>query len=261
MRGGLREVVVDPPDLARLPVLTTWPGDGGPFITLPIVVTKDRAGHAATSACTGCRSTTAARPACTGTSTRTAPRNFREADGRRMRGRRRPRRRSGDHLRGHRAAAAGRSTSSSSPGFLRGEPVELVQCATVDLEVPADAEIVLEGYVDPAETRLEGPFGDHTGYYSLADQYPVFHLTAMTHRQDADLPGHHRRPAADGGRLSRQGDRAALPAAPQLVQPEIVDIDLPGRGRLPRLRHRQHPQGVPGPGAQGHERALGHRAR
>src|SRR5205807_5288956 len=69
-------------------------------------------------------------------------------------------------------------------GFLRGKPVELVKCETVDLEVPASAEIVLEGYVNLDELRSEGPFGDHTGFYSLADEYPVMHLTCITHRKN-----------------------------------------------------------------------------
>src|SRR4030066_2079636 len=73
-------------------------------------------------------------------------------------------------------------------GFLRKQPVELVRCRTVDIEVPAHAEVILEGYVDPDDLRTEGPFGDHTGYYSLADEYPVFHVTAVTHRKDAIYP-------------------------------------------------------------------------
>ena len=73
-------------------------------------------------------------------------------------------------------------------GFLRKEPVELVRCRTVDIEVPAHAEVILEGYVDPGELRVEGPFGDHTGYYSLADRYPVFHVTCVTRRRDPIYP-------------------------------------------------------------------------
>ena len=69
-------------------------------------------------------------------------------------------------------------------GFLRQSPVELVKCKTVDLEVPADAEIVLEGYVEEGEVRLEGPFGDHTGFYSRAKEFPVFHVTCMTHQKN-----------------------------------------------------------------------------
>ena len=73
-------------------------------------------------------------------------------------------------------------------GFLRGKKVELVKCKTIDLEVPGNAEIILEGYVDPGEMAEEGPFGDHTGYYSPPDYYPVFHLTCITHRQNPIFP-------------------------------------------------------------------------
>ena len=73
-------------------------------------------------------------------------------------------------------------------GFLRKKNVEMVACKTIDMEAPADAEIVLEGYVDPKETRIEGPFGDHTGYYSLADYYPVFHITCITQRENRFIP-------------------------------------------------------------------------
>ena len=115
-------------------------------------------------------------------------------------------------------------------GFLRGEPVDMVQCATVDLQVPADAEIVLEGYVEKGETRLEGPFGDHTGYYSLADDYPVFHVTAITHRSDPIYPttivG---QPPMEDYYLGKATERLFLPLL-QLIQPEIVDNDLPIEG-------------------------------
>ena len=100
-------------------------------------------------------------------------------------------------------------------GFLKGEPVELVKGKTIDLEVPANAEIVLEGYVEQGDLTLEGPFGDHTGYYSAAEPFPVFHVTAMTMRARRDLPVDRRRQAAAGGRLARQGDRADLPARDQ----------------------------------------------
>ena len=79
-------------------------------------------------------------------------------------------------------------------GFLRRAPVRLAKAVTCDLEVPAEAEIVIEGYIDPAEELVvEGPFGDHTGFYSLADRYPRVHVTAVTMRRDADLPGDDRR--------------------------------------------------------------------
>ena len=115
-------------------------------------------------------------------------------------------------------------------GFLRQKPVELVKCETVDLEVPADAEIVLEGYVNLDELRTEGPFGDHTGFYSLEDQYPVFHVTCITHRKDPIYCHDHRRQAAHGRRLDGQSGRAHLPAADEAHHPRIVDINLPLEG-------------------------------
>ena len=93
-------------------------------------------------------------------------------------------------------------------GFLRQKPVELVKCETVDLEVPATAEIILEGHVNLDELSTEGPFGDHTGFYSLEDLYPVFHLTCITHRKDSDLLHDDCRQASDGRRLDGQSRRA-----------------------------------------------------
>jgi 4-hydroxy-3-polyprenylbenzoate decarboxylase len=115
-------------------------------------------------------------------------------------------------------------------GFLKGEPVELVKCKTNDLLVPANAEIVLEGYVEQGDLTLEGPFGDHTGYYSAAEQFPVFHVTAMTMRSDAIYPsivvG---KPPAEDAWLGKATERIFLPAIKMSV-PEIVDYDLPVAG-------------------------------
>jgi 4-hydroxy-3-polyprenylbenzoate decarboxylase len=112
-------------------------------------------------------------------------------------------------------------------GFLRGAPVEIVQCETVDLQVPARAEIVLEGYVELGELRAEGPFGDHTGFYTLADQYPVFHLTCVTHRRNpiyaATIVG---KPPMEDAWMGKAVERIFLPAM-RLQVPEIVDINLP----------------------------------
>jgi 4-hydroxy-3-polyprenylbenzoate decarboxylase len=226
-KGAFSEVVVEPPDLSRLPVLTTWPGDGGPFITLPVVVTKDREGRRNA----GMYRLQVYDERTTGMHWHVhhdGAANFREADGR---------------LEvavalGTDPAVSYAATAPLPPGisefmfagFLRGEPVELAPCATVDVEVPADAEIVLEGYVEKGETRLEGPFGDHTGYYSLADHYPVFHLTAMSHRRDpiypATIVG---RPPMEDAYLGKATERLFLPLL-RLVQPEIVDMDLPIEG-------------------------------
>jgi 4-hydroxy-3-polyprenylbenzoate decarboxylase len=115
-------------------------------------------------------------------------------------------------------------------GFLRGKPVEIVQCETVDLQVPAHAEIVLEGYVELGELRTEGPFGDHTGFYTMTDEYPVFHLTCITHRKDpiyaATIVG---KPPMEDAWMGKAVERIFLPAMRMQI-PEIVDIHLPVEG-------------------------------
>ncbi len=115
-------------------------------------------------------------------------------------------------------------------GFLRQKPVELVKCETVDLEVPADAEIILEGYVNLDELRTEGPFGDHTGFYSLEDEYPVFHVTCITHRKDpiyaATVVG---KPPQEDAWMGKAVERIFLPLM-KLTIPELVDINLPIEG-------------------------------
>ena len=112
-------------------------------------------------------------------------------------------------------------------GFLRGKPVEIVKCETVDLEVSAHAEIILEGYVELGELRPEGPFGDHTGFYTLEDDYPVFHLTCITHRRDpiyaATIVG---KPPMEDAWMGKAVERIFLPAM-KLTIPELVDIHLP----------------------------------
>jgi 4-hydroxy-3-polyprenylbenzoate decarboxylase len=115
-------------------------------------------------------------------------------------------------------------------GFLRGKPVEIVPCETVDLEVPAHAEIILEGYVELGELRTEGPFGDHTGFYTMTDEYPVFHLTCITHRKDpiyaATIVG---KPPMEDAWMGKAVERIFLPAMKMTI-PEIVDIHLPVEG-------------------------------
>jgi 4-hydroxy-3-polyprenylbenzoate decarboxylase len=115
-------------------------------------------------------------------------------------------------------------------GFLRQKPVELVKCETVDLEVPAHAEIVLEGFVNLDELRTEGPFGDHTGFYSLEDEYPVFHVTCVTHRKDpiyaTTIVG---KPPQEDASMGKAVERIFLPLM-KLTIPELVDINLPIEG-------------------------------
>jgi 4-hydroxy-3-polyprenylbenzoate decarboxylase len=115
-------------------------------------------------------------------------------------------------------------------GFLRQKPIELVKCETVDLEVPATAEYVIEGYVNLDELRTEGPFGDHTGFYSLADEYPVMHVTCITHRKDpiysTTIVG---KPPMEDAYMGKAVERIFLPLM-RLTLPEIVDVNLPVEG-------------------------------
>jgi len=115
-------------------------------------------------------------------------------------------------------------------GFLRKAPVEMVRCITSDIEVPAHSEMVIEGYLDPGETRIEGPFGDHTGFYSPAEAYPVFHVTCITHRRDmiypATLVG---KPPMEDCYMGKATERIFLPLI-KLDFPEITDINLPMEG-------------------------------
>ena len=234
-RGASQEVVLrgDDVDLGRLPVQTCWPGDGGPFITLPAVITRDPR--------TGQRNVGMYRMQVLGP--RSTARHWQiHKDGR------------ADYLftegRMEVAVALGldpiSAYSASAPlpkhidefmlaGFLRGEPVELVKGVTVDLEVPADAEIVLEGYIDKDELAEEGPFGDHTGFYTPAEQFPVFNVTAITMRKDAIYPsivvG---KPPQEDAWLAKATERIFLPAVKMTV-PEIVDYDLPVAGAFHNL--------------------------
>jgi 4-hydroxy-3-polyprenylbenzoate decarboxylase len=228
--GPAQEVVLtgDDVDLAALPIQTCWPGDAAPFITLPAVITKDPR--------TGTRNVGMYRMQVLDRAT-TAMHWQIHKDGR------------ADYLatdgRIEVAAALGldpvTTYAASAPlpkhidelmlaGFLRGEPVQLVKGKTVDLDVPANAEIVLEGYIDKDELTAEGPFGDHTGFYTAAEPFPVFHVTAVTMREDAIYPsivvG---KPPAEDAWLGKATERIFLPAVKMTV-PEIVDYDLPVAG-------------------------------
>src|SRR6476619_6794241 len=226
--GVCQEIVLDPPSLDGIPVMTCWPGDGGPFITLPAVITKDPR--------TGMRNVGMYRIQrfdSTTTGLHWQIHKDAAADWRGM----------GERM--DVAVALGldpiTAYSASAPlpkhidefmlaGFLRGEPVELVRAKTVDLDVPANAEIVLEGYVEAGDEGIEGPFGDHTGYYSPAEPFPVFHVTAMTMRRDAIYPsivvG---KPPQEDAWLGKATERIFLPAV-RATLPEIVDYDLPVAG-------------------------------
>ncbi len=230
--GPCKEVVIkDNPSLDILPILKTWPMDGGKFITLPLVFTKDPE--------TGQRNCGMYRmQVYDGQTTgmhwhmhKDGARHFRKAE------------QMGKRLDVAVVIGSDPATmySATAPlpegvdemlfsGFLRGSPVELVKCETVDLEVPANAESVLEGYCTPGERRLEGPFGDHTGYYSLADMFPVFHLTCITMRKDAIYPATIvGKPPMEDCYIAKATERIFLPLIKKQL-PEIVDMNLPLEG-------------------------------
>jgi len=229
-----QEVVIkdlSQPILDKLPILKCWPQDGGAFITLPLVITKNP--H------TGNRNMGMYRLQKFDNITtgmhwhkhHDGAKNFQES------------KKLGKKF--EIAVALGCDPAityaATAPvpsgidemifaGFLRKKPVKLVKCKTVDIEVPADAEIILEGYVDLEEERTEGPFGDHTGYYSLADKYPVFHITCMTHKKNpvypATIVG---KPPQEDCYMGKATEQIFLPVL-RLILPEIVDMNLPFEG-------------------------------
>ncbi len=232
-RGPCKDVIIkeDEVDLFKFPILKCWPKDGGRFITLPLVFTNDPE--------TGKRNVGMYRMHVYDKKTtgmhwhvhKHGADHFEKA------------KEKGERLEVAVALGGDPATifSATAPlpdgfdemlfaGFIRKRPVELVKCETLDIEVPANAEIVLEGYVDTKEMRTEGPFGDHTGYYSLSDSYPVFHVMCITHRNDPIYPttivG---KPPMEDSYIGKAIERVFLPLI-RLQLPEVVDINLPVEG-------------------------------
>jgi 4-hydroxy-3-polyprenylbenzoate decarboxylase len=228
--GPCQEIVLkgDDASLDLLPIQKCWPDDAAPFITLPAVITHDPRDGTPN---VGMYRMQKLGPRATAMHWQI------HKDGR------------ADYLategRIEVAVALGTDPvttySASAPlpkhidelmlaGFLRGEPVELVRAKTVAVDVPANAEIILEGYIQKHEVTDEGPFGDHTGYYTPPEPFPVFHLTAMTMRRDAIYPsivvG---KPPQEDAWLGKATERIFLPAI-KLTVPELVDYDLPVAG-------------------------------
>ncbi|HWB90438.1 MAG TPA: menaquinone biosynthesis decarboxylase [Puia sp.] len=233
-RGECQEVVMANPDIGKLPVITCWPKDGGPFVTLPIIHTKD---PNTMTRNVGMYRMQVFGPTLTGMhwhKHKVSARHFAEYK-----------------KTGHRmpvAVALGGDPayaySATAPlpenvdeymlaGFLRKKKVELVRCITQpEIEVPADADFVIEGYVDPAEEPIwEGPFGDHTGYYSLPDWYPRFHITAITHKKNpvypATIVGI---PPQEDAWLGKATERIFLAPIKMTLVPEIIDMEMPVEG-------------------------------
>lgn len=232
-KGECQEVVMTKPDITRLPVMTCWPADGGPFLTLPVINTKDPS--------TGIRNVGMYRmqvfsPTLTGMhwhKHKVSAKHFNEYKKLKMRmpvavalG--------GDPVYTYAATAPLPENVDEYmlAGFLRKRQVELVKCLTNEMEVPADADIIIEGYVDPEEEYiLEGPFGDHTGYYSLADYYPKFHITCITHKKQAIYPSTIVGiPPQEDAWLGKATERIFLAPIKMTLVPEIVDMELPVEG-------------------------------
>ena len=218
------------------PILHCWPQDGGPFITLPLVFTKDEG--------TGKRNVGMYRiqkygPRETGMHWQRHKVGSRHYANFEAKGRDIPVAivLGGDPALTYAATAPlpDEIDEMVFAGFLRKKSVELVKCKTIDMEVPADADFVIEGIVPTGERRLEGPFGDHTGYYSLADDYPVFKVTAITHRRDAIYPATIvGPPPMEDKYLGLATERLFLPLV-RLMVPEIIDYHLPSEGAFHNL--------------------------
>lgn len=229
-------VIADSPSLDLLPIIQCWPLDGGPYITLPLVITKHPERDTRNIGMYRLQKFDSRTLGMHWQRHKGGAQHYRVAEslGRRL----------------EVAIALGPDPAvtyaATAPlpdevdelllaGYLRRRPVDLVKCRTVDLEVPANSQIILEGYVEPGERRREGPFGDHTGFYSLADDYPVFHLTAITHQRDPIYPtivvGV---PPMEDGPLGKTTERLFLPLIRKSV-PEIVDLNLPVEGAFHNL--------------------------
>ncbi|MBK9049063.1 MAG: menaquinone biosynthesis decarboxylase [Bacteroidetes bacterium] len=232
-KGACQEVIMSDPDITKFPVLTCWPEDGGPFITLPVIQTKDPL--------TGIRNVGLYRMQVFDKVTtgmhwhrhKVSARHFNEYKKLKQRmpvvislG--------GDPVYTYCGTAPlpDGVDEFMLAGFIRKKRVELVKCTTQDMYVPADADIIIEGYVDPDEDFiLEGPFGDHTGYYSLADYYPKFHITAITHRKDAVYPATIVGiPPQEDAWIGKATERIFLAPIKMTMVPEIIDMILPVEG-------------------------------
>lgn len=249
-KGACQEVIMADPDLGKLPVMQCWPKDGGPFITLPVIHTKDP-----------------------NTGTRNVGMYRMQVFDKTM---------TGMHWHKHKVSAKhfmeykklkkrmpvavilggdpAYTYSATAPlpenvdeymlaGFLRKQKVELVRCISQpEIEVPADADFVIEGYVDPEEELIwEGPFGDHTGYYSLADWYPRFHVTAITHRKDAVYPSTIVGiPPQEDAWIGKATERIFLAPIKMTMVPEIIDMEMPVEGVFHNLVITQIKKDYPG---------------
>ena len=232
-RGACQEVIEETVDLTKLPILQCWKHDAGKFITLPMVITK----HPETGARNmGMYRMQVIDGQTTGMHWHKNKTGANHYEAYKRLGKRMP----------VSVALGGNPTnifSATAPlpenvdeqmlsGFLQQKPVTLVKCITNNLDVPADADFVLEGYVDPTEDKfLEGPFGDHTGFYSLPDYYPKFHITCITHRKNAVYPATIVGiPPMEDAWIGKATERIFLAPIKMLFCPELIDYIMPFEG-------------------------------
>jgi 4-hydroxy-3-polyprenylbenzoate decarboxylase len=233
-RGECQEVVMENPDITKLPVITCWPKDGGPFVTLPVIHTKDPNTNTRN---VGMYRMQVFGPTLTGMhwhKHKVSAKHFNEY---KKMNKRMPVAVAlgGDPVYAYSATAPLPENVDEYmlAGFLRKKKVELVKCITQpDIEVPADADFIIEGYLEPDEELIwEGPFGDHTGYYSLPDWYPRFHITAITHKKNpvypATIVGI---PPQEDAWLGKATERIFLAPIKMTLVPEIADMDMPVEG-------------------------------
>nr|MDQ6904884.1 menaquinone biosynthesis decarboxylase [Bacteroidota bacterium] len=233
-RGECQQVIMNEPDITKLPVITCWPKDGGPFVTLPVIHTKDPNNNIRN---VGMYRMQIFGPTLTGMhwhKHKVSAKHFNEY---KKMNKRMPVAvtMGGDPVYAYAATAPLPENVDEYmlAGFLRKKKVELVKCITQpEIEVPADADFVIEGFVDPNDELIwEGPFGDHTGYYSLPDWYPKFHITAITHRKNpvypATIVGI---PPQEDAWLGKATERIFLAPMKMTMVPEIVDMEMPVEG-------------------------------
>ena len=233
-KGECQEVIMQDPDITRLPVITCWPKDGGPFVTLPVIHTKDPNTNLRN---VGMYRMQVYGPRLTGMhwhKHKVSAKHFNEY---KKLNKRMPVAVAlgGDPVYAYSATAPLPENVDEYmlAGFLRKRKVELVKCISQPgVEVPADADFVIEGYVDPGDELIwEGPFGDHTGYYSLPDWYPRFHITAITHKRNAIYPATIVGiPPQEDAWLGKATERIFLAPIKMTMVPEIVDMEMPVEG-------------------------------
>ena len=233
-KGECQECIISNPDLTKLPILTCWPKDGGPFITLPVIHTKDPETN---SRNVGMYRMQIFGPTLTGMHWHKHKVSAKHFSLYKKAGKKMPVAVAlgGDPVYAYSATAPLPENVDEYmlAGFLRKKKVELVKCISQpEIEVPADADFIIEGYVDPEEELIwEGPFGDHTGYYSLPDWYPRFHVTAITHKRNAIYPATIVGiPPQEDAWLGKATERIFLAPIKMTMVPEITDMDMPVEG-------------------------------